>query len=75
MGSPARTRTRKTAQSKDKAGQPEPITQEEIDLAAAQENNDYLQAQLAYLQNRVGQLRIEVNRLTKALEKATADSE
>lgn len=47
------------------------VSQEELNLASAQENQAYLEGQLGWLQNRVGILRIQVNRLT--LEGAQKD--
>jgi hypothetical protein len=79
MGSPTRTRARKTAQSntrkkatsKDK---PEPITQEEADIAAAQENAIFLQEQINILSRRVGTLRVTVNRQAKRIAELEAKS-
>lgn len=66
MASPTRTRARKTAQSKDKKAE---ITQEELDLASAQENAELQASQMAFLINRVGQLRIKLNRANKEIER------
>lgn len=66
MASQTRTRARKTADSKAKEETP---SQEEIDLAISQENNEYLQAQLGFLQQRVATLRVRVNRLERENER------
>ena len=57
--------SRKEPQDRLKAVQDKPpvFSQDEIDLATAQENAEFQRAQLQYLQNRVATLRIEVNRL------------
>jgi len=67
MGSPTRTRARKTAQAAKKAETPEPdpFTEEEAALAASQEQAEYLQAQNIYLQGRVATLRANLNRLSE----------
>jgi hypothetical protein len=43
--------------------QSDEVTQAEIDLAAAQENQAFQHEQMGYLQNRVALLRVQVNRL------------
>lgn len=68
MASPSRTRARKSAQSKEEKD----YSQEEMDLAAAQENNQLQAAQLQYLQGRVGQLRLELNRAHQEIERLTS---
>lgn len=72
MGSPTRTRARKTAQAQAKADE---VSQEELDLAAAQENEPFKEAQMGYLQQRVALLRVENNRLRKEIERLTAAAE
>jgi hypothetical protein len=41
---------------------PAPATQQEMDVAQAQETPKFLQMQVQYLMNRVGELRIALNR-------------
>lgn len=50
-----------TQQSEERTGPS--VSQEELDLAAGQENDAYMNGQLEYLQNRVTMLRVEANRL------------
>lgn len=71
MASPSRTRTRKVAQAEAKKDE---ISPEEIQLAAAQENQELQAAQLNYLQQRVGQLRIQLNRAHKEIERLKAQA-
>lgn len=67
MTSATRTRARKATQAQAKADKSETITQEEAELAAAQENELLQDATLKHLQNRVATLRVEVNRLHKKI--------
>ena len=57
---------------KSKEAKPAPVSPEEAQLAAAQENQEYMGAQLGYLQGRVAQLRVELNRANKEIERLTA---
>lgn len=50
------------------------ITQEDVNLAATQEENQRLQAQLKYLSERVVSLRALVNRQAEELNKLDAET-
>lgn len=74
MASASRTRVRKQAQAKPEKD-PNTIDQQEAELAAAQENAEYQQAQTQYLLNRVGVLRVQINRLEQENAELKAASE
>jgi hypothetical protein len=76
VASPTRTRARSNARATKKASEPPPFTQEELDIASAQENAIFQQAQVQALMQRVGSLRVELNRANRRiaeLENNSAD--
>lgn len=73
MASPTRARTRKATQSKEKARAEIEPTAEELSLAAAQENAELQGAQMQFLTQRVGNLRIRLNRANKEIERLGGD--